>query len=139
MKHLQTHISQGLSQKIFVVLKPGFMNLSQTIIDIFKESGWEMEKTVVKKLLLHEAQQLYKVHSKEEFYKPLCEYMCSDICRAFIFTKPGIQTKKTFTEVKEIKDKIREEYGESDMRNVLHSSDSEKNMDSESSIFFYDI
>ena len=139
MKHLQTHISQRLSQKIFVVLKPGFMNLSQTIIDIFKESGWEMEKTVVKKLLLSEAQQLYKVHSKEEFYKPLCEYMCSDICRAFIFTKPGIQTKKTFAEVKEIKDKIREEYGESDMRNVLHSSDSEKNMDLESSIFFYDI
>lgn len=139
MKHLQTHISQNLTQKIFVVLKPGFMNLSQTVIDIFKENGWEVEKTVVKKLLLQEARELYKVHTKEEFYKPLCEYMCSDICRAFIFTKPGIQTKKTFVEVKEIKDKIREEYGESDMRNVLHSSDSEKNMEVEASIFFYDI
>jgi hypothetical protein len=62
--------------------------------------------------------------------------MASDICRAFIFTKPGFQSKNTFKEVAKIKDGIREKYGESDMRNVLHSSDSMENMIHEASIFF---
>jgi nucleoside diphosphate kinase len=45
-------------------------------------------------------------------------------------------TLDPFGEVKKIKDEIREKYGESDMRNVLHSSDSQENMDAEALIFF---
>ena len=37
------------------------------------------------------------------------------------------------------KDKIREEYGQSEMRNVLHSSDSYKNFTHEASVYFYNI
>ena len=39
----------------------------------------------------------------------------------------------------ELKDKIREEYGESDMRNVIHSSDSYKNFTHESQVYFYNV
>ena len=136
----QTIISSSNStQKIFVVVKPGFLNLSDKVIKIFKEHGWCVGKTVVKKLLLKEAREMYKMHKKEDFYKPLCDYMSSDICRAFIFIKPGHQTPKTFKDVAKIKDDIREKYGESDMRNVLHSSDSYKAFTHESQVYFYNI
>lgn len=128
--------SNNDAQKIFIVIKPGFLHLGGYIINKFKENGWSVEKTIVKKLLLKEAQKMYKIHKKESFYKPLCEYMASDICRAFILTKPGYQSKNTFKSVADIKDEIREKYGESDMRNVLHSSDSMENMIHEASIFF---
>ena len=38
-----------------------------------------------------------------------------------------------------LKDEIREKYGESDMRNVLHSSDSYKNFTHESQVYFYNV
>jgi nucleoside diphosphate kinase len=137
MKSLQEYIKESLdTQKVFVVLKPGFLNLAQTVINIFNESGWVVEQTNIKQLLLSEAKKLYYVHRNEDFYKDLCEYMASEPCRAFIVIKPGKQSKQSFEEVAKIKDRIREEYGESDMRNVLHSSDSEENMENEASIFF---
>lgn len=123
-------------QHVFVVLKPGSLDLAQIVIKRFKESGWVVEKTTIKQLLLREAKDLYKVHEKENFYEDLCKYMSSGLCRAFIFIKHGNQSKASFDEVKKIKDEIREKYGESDMRNVLHSSDSDKAMDWESGIFF---
>lgn len=120
--------------KVFVVLKPGSLDLGQIVIERFERDGWKVHMTTTKTLLLSEAKKLYKVHRKEDFYNDLCEYMSSGQCRAFILKKEG--SINPFNEVKKIKDEIREEYGESDMRNVLHSSDSEKNMYDEASIFF---
>jgi nucleoside diphosphate kinase len=60
--------------------------------------------------------------------------MSSGPCRAFIIGKAN--SMKPFEEVAKIKDEIRKKYGESDMRNVLHSSDSAENMEHEASIFF---
>lgn len=135
MKHLAQAINESMNKsKVFVVVKPGSLNLAQTVIERFAQDGWTVSQTTTKKLLLAEAHTLYKVHRKEDFYKDLCEYMCSDICRAFIFEKSNILDP--FKEVKKIKEEIREKYGESDMRNVLHSSDSQKAMDNEASVFF---
>lgn len=136
MKHLTNYIIESIDNKsyVFVVLKPGSLNLSQIIIERFAKDDWKVSNTIIKQLLPEEARKLYYVHRKEEFYKPLCEYMCSDVCRAFIFEKSN--TLDPFNEVKAIKEEIREEYGESDMRNVLHSSDSQENMDKEALIFF---
>lgn len=138
MKSLQKFIIEQLEpvQKIFVVVKPGSLNLCDIIIKRFEQDGWEVDKTSIKQLLPKEACELYYVHRKESFYKDLCKYMSSNLCRAFIFKKPGQQSEKTFKDVKKIKDEIREKYGESDMRNVIHSSDSEENMKKEASIFF---
>lgn len=134
MKTLLEHIMESVSSEVFVVLKPGALNLAQTVIERFAQDGWKMKKTTTKQLLLSEAKQLYYVHKKEDFYKDLCEYMSSAPSRAFIFTKEG--TKNPFKEVAAIKEEIREKYGESEMRNVLHSSDSAKNMAKEMCIYF---
>jgi nucleoside diphosphate kinase len=60
--------------------------------------------------------------------------MCSDVTRAFIFTKETNDDE--FKEASRIKDEIRKNWGESDMRNVVHSSDSLEHMKEESSIYF---
>lgn len=136
MIELYSYITEALNttNRVFVVLKPGSLDLAQVVIERFEKDGWQVERTITKKLLLSEARRLYAVHKKEDFYKDLCEYMSSGISRAFIFYNPN--SKKPFKEVKVIKDEIRENYGESDMRNVLHSSDSTKNMEKEMSVYF---
>lgn len=121
--------------KVFVVVKPGFLQLTDDILKRFAEDGWVIDKTIVKKLLLKEAHKLYQIHKKKDFYKPLCEYMSSDISRAFILKRKS-QDDNPFKAVAKIKDEIREKYGESDMRNVLHSSDKMENMMNEAPIYF---
>lgn len=121
-------------EKIFVVIKPGFLDKAQEILDIYKDEGWTLKFSTVKQLLLSEARELYKVHKKQDFYKDLCDYMCSGVTRAMIFTKET--NKDEFKEATRIKDVIREKWGESDMRNVVHSSDSKENMDHEAGIYF---
>ena len=136
MKSLIDYITEGLSiqKKIFVVIKPGFLDKTVDILNIYKEEGWDVKFSTIKKLLLDEAKELYKVHKKEDFYKDLCEYMSSDVTRAFIFSKQTNDDE--FKEATKIKDKIREKWGESDMRNVVHSSDSKENMEHEAGIYF---
>lgn len=137
MKSLKDYITEGLSnqKKIFVVIKPGFLDKTKDILNIYKENGWECESTTIKQLMPEEAKKLYSVHKKKDFYKPLCEYMISDVTRAFIFVKET--NNDEFKEASRIKDEIRKKWGESDMRNVVHSSDSKENMGREASIYFY--
>lgn len=122
---------------IFAVIKPGSLHLAQRIVRIFEEFGWQLNQTKTKQLLLREAHELYKVHKKEPFYEDLCRYMSSGQSMGLIFTHPLLRiTDKMFKQTNEIKDIIREKYGESDMRNVLHSSDSFAAMQHESAIYF---
>lgn len=136
MKDLTQYLYEVINNdsKVFVILKPGSLDLGQVVIERFSEDGWIVDRTTTKQLLLSEAKQLYKVHKKESFYNDLCTYMSSGQCRAFIFKKSN--TLDPFGEVKTIKDEIREKYSESDMRNVLHSSDSQESMENEVPIFF---
>lgn len=136
MKDLKDYINESIGErkKIFVVIKPGFLDKTSDILDVYKENGWELEFTTIKQLMPEEARKLYAIHKKKDFYKPLCEYMSSDITRAFIFTKE--MTGDEFKEASRIKDEIREKWGESDMRNVVHSSDSKENFEKEASIYF---
>lgn len=138
MKTLVEHLDGKLNgQKVLIVVKPGSLDHTQSVIDKFGEAGWEVCNTTIKTLLPQEAKQLYKVHKDEDFYDSLCEYMSSGPCRAFLISNP--ESLHPFKDVAKIKDEIRELYGESDMRNVLHSSDSKENMENEASIFFQDI
>ena len=43
---------------------------------------------------------------------------------------------KRFKEVDKIKDEIRQRWGESEMKNVIHSSDSLEHMNEEAKIYF---
>ena len=69
MKTLVEYITESISPEVFVVLKPGFLDLAQTVIELFEQDGWKMKKTTTKQLLLQEAKRLYYVHKKEDFYK----------------------------------------------------------------------
>lgn len=128
--------SQFGYQLIFTIIKPGFLQYTQQILDIFKENGWEMDQTRIKALTFDEAKELYKVHKKEDWYEALCRYMSSGVSRAIMFTKPGKQTKQTYEDVAKIKDGIRERWGVDDCRNVMHSSDCMSALEHESRFYF---
>ena len=140
MKTLKDILNLGLfndkDQYIFTVVKPGALQYTQKIIERFEEDGWRVSKMKTKQLLLKEAQLLYKVHKKQDFYEGLCEYMSSGLSTAIIFVKDEPTSKSVFKEVEEIKKEIREKYGESEMRNVLHSSDSLEHMKTEMGVYF---
>lgn len=122
---------------VLVVIKPGFEKLLGELCDIFKTNGYEIIKTKTTQLTLTQAKDLYKVHDKEDFYTSLCEYMSSGLTTAFILKNKTVDN--IFKNFEKIKDEIRKKYGESDMRNVLHSSDSYKAFTHESGIYFYNI
>ena len=141
MKDLSTYLSTNINDPmrkdhVLVVLKPGCQQLMGAICNIFKKNGYNIIKTRTKRLSMDEAKELYYVHRKEDFYKSLCEYLSSDITTAFILKK---RSDNIFKEFEKLKEKIREEYGESDMRNVLHSSDSYKSFTHEAGVYFYNI
>ena len=138
MKNLREYLGTDPMKKdhVLVVIKPGFENLLGTLCDLFKQNGYKIVKTKTKRLLESEAKSLYKVHSKEDFYKSLCEYMSSGLSTAMILYK---KSDNIFKDFEKLKDMIREEYGESDMRNVIHSSDSYKSFTHESQVYFYNV
>ena len=137
MISLHEYITESLNDKIFVIIKPGFLNLSDKILEKFTSNGYELYQMKTKKLLLSEAKELYSIHKEEDFYEDLCKYMSSDLSAAIIFKNSN--SKNIFEDTKKIKDSIRKQYGESDMRNVIHSSDSLSHMINEQSIYFNDI
>lgn len=124
------------TKHIFVIIKPGFLPLCSKILQIFEENGWNISMLRTKQLLLSEAQKLYAIHKDKDFYKDLCKYMSSGITMAFIFEKDMPMDDKVFEEVGKIKDIIRKKWGESDMRNVIHSSDSLEYMNQEAPVYF---
>ena len=123
-------------KSIFVVIKPVFLNIADEIIKFYKKYGWEIKKTTIKQLTIDEANSLYKIHEDEDFYEDLCKYMSSGLSRAFIFYKISDIKTDPFEEATILKDKVRKIWGESDMRNVVHSSDSQRHMEHEASVYF---
>lgn len=139
MKSLNAYLYESRSHtaRIFVIIKPGFLKYSQDIVERFLDGGWKIEKQRAKRLTLSEAKKLYYIHKDKDFYKDLCKYMSSDTTIAFIFKKDNIkQSEDIFKQTSLIKDELRKEYEESDMRNVLHSSDSSQHMMQEQDIYF---
>ena len=139
MRSLATSIITPLEDStynIFVIVKPGFEKIIPEVVNVFNRHGWYVYKTRPKQLLLSEAKKLYDIHKKEDWYKELCEYMASGLSTAFIFKKNKPMSPKMFDETNKIKDEIRNKWGESEMRNVIHSSDSMDRMMYERGIYF---
>ena len=122
-------------QEYFIIIKPGFEGYAWRIIEMFQKAGFEYVRMKTTKLSMPQAQRIYSVHKNEKFYKPLCKYMTSGISTGILFTHTG-NPKNIFKKVDELKDKIRKKWSESDMRNVMHSSDSAEAMKKESSVYF---
>lgn len=137
MKTLSAYISDVLGrERIFTIIKPGFLQHTQYIMDMFRAEGWTESQTTIKQLTLKEAKELYKVHKDEKWYDSLCEYMSSGPSRAIIYVRPGQQDSGTYESVAALKDKIRKKWGIDDCKNVMHSSDGMSAMEHESSIYF---
>ena len=91
MKSLSSFLSEAVtdewSDKIFTIIKPGFLNHSQDIITMFDRAGWKLDKSTIKTLTIGEAKELYKVHKDKDFYEDLCNYMSSGPSRAIIYKR----------------------------------------------------
>ena len=123
--------------KVFIIIKPGFLNKSQEIIAKFEKEGFELYETMPVLLTLAKAKSLYKMHEKKDFYNRLCKYMSSGISIGMTFTYGnGYTDKEALKKTDAIKDWAREKWSEDDCRNVMHSSDSVKNMERETKIYF---
>lgn len=133
MKSLSTYINEC---SVFTIIKPGFLDKTSDIIEIFDKAGWWPSQITIKTLTLQEAKELYKVHKNEEWYDSLCEYMSSGPSRAIMFSRDGQMNKSAFKDVADIKEDIRKKWGIDDCRNVMHSSDSYSAMEHEKSIYF---
>ena len=102
------HINDPKKDEVFVIVKPGFLKKSAEIMEMIKEEGFELVKTTTKLLTLEEAKALYKIHRKEEWYKPLCDYMSSDLTLGLLFKSDD---KEPLKKMAEVKDKVREKFG----------------------------
>lgn len=141
MKNLKHYLEYNTTDPmnknhVLVVIKPGFENLLGKLISIFKENNYSLVKSKTTRLTLDQAKRLYITHKNEDFYSNLCDYMCSGPTTAMILKK---KSDNIFEEFAKLKDKIREDFGESDMRNVIHSSDSYKAFTHESQVYFYNV
>lgn len=141
MESLKTYLASNISDPmrknhVLVVIKPDFLKYSTEFTNEFTKNGYSIIKSKTTWLTLDEAKELYKIHKDKDFYADLCNYMSSGQVMAFILKK---KSDNIFKEFGKLKDKIRDEYGQNEMRNALHSSDSYKNFSHEAGIFFYNI
>lgn len=121
---------------VFVVIKPGSVHLTSTIISKMKKNGFFLYKIRPKQLTLSEAKSLYSVHKDEDFYNDLCKYMSSGVSVGLLMTT---KNKDKFKALSKIKEEIRDKYSESEMRNVMHSSDNDERMHKEMLKYFSSI
>lgn len=126
--------NEMIPKEVFVVVKPGFLEKSNQIIDKFARAGFRFMKMRTKQLSMGEAKRMYYVHKDEDFYYKLCKYMSSGPCLGILFDASGIEEPFKITD--ELKDSIRNLWGEDEMRNCIHSSDNVENMTKEMSVFF---
>ena len=138
MKHIVKFISEHLhtpkNTKAFVIIKPGFLDYEDEIFEYINDNGFEMiDHTNKQQLSDAQIHELYKMHKGEDFYDDLCEYMKGYIIAA-IFTYEG--SDDPIKKMDKIKNHFRKKYGEDEMRNVMHSSDSMKNVLREAKIIF---
>ena len=138
MKHIKDflfeHIKAPDTTKAFTIIKPGFLSHEDEIYDYIKDHGFEMYDHT-NPMTMSEAQikELYKMHKDKDFYDDLCKYMHDNV-KIAIWGYNG--DKDPIEEMNKIKDHFRNKYGEDEMRNVMHSSDSLSNVKREAKIIF---
>lgn len=130
MKSLTAYIFES-TQKGFIIVKPGFDKLTDMIIKKLKYQGVDIDKVKYNTLTLDEAKELYKIHKDEDFYDDLCKYMSSG--ESIAATVVGEDVIKS---CKVVKDYMRKNFGKSEMKNVMHSSDSLEHAKKEIKVYF---
>lgn len=117
----------------FCMLKPGFNQYKDEFEKLLKLNGWKILKHCTKQFTRPEIEDFYIMHKDQGFYHKLCDYMITEACECYSCYK---NCKDPYKEMGEFKKKIRDEWGEDEMRNGMHSSDNKENMLKESNIAF---
>ena len=124
---------QNAELNAFVILKPGCLKYEQQWLDMLKNNDWQIIQKKKLKLTHEQAEELYKMHKDKDFYNDLCNYMSSDDCICCTCHK---DCKDPIKEMKKLKDKARDAWGKSEMKNAMHSSDNLENVKRESKVVF---
>ena len=134
-EYIYEHIKAPESTKAFTIVKPGYTEFTDEIYKYCFDRGFEQyDHTNLLELGMEQVKELYKMHKDKDFYDDLCKYMVSDYVDAAIWGYKG--DKDPIEEMNKIKDHFRDKYGDDDMRNVMHSSDSLENVMREAKIIF---
>ena len=115
----------------FVILKPGFLEYEKPLCDMLQNNGWSIIEKKRCKLTPDQAAKLYINLNEKPFYNDLCQYMSSDNCLCCRCAK---DCEDPIGDMKALKDKVRGQWGIDDMRNAMHSSDSQEAVDAESKL-----
>jgi len=135
MRSIIEYIREALGDEVngFCILKPEFLDHESDFDDMLKNNGWRVVRKEKKTLTPDEAAELYISKKDEEYYKPLCKYMASGDCIAYMCYKDCPDPIK---DMDAMKDKIRKAWGKDDMKNAMHSSDSIANVEREYKLIF---
>jgi len=129
MKSLIQYIKEALGEvNGFCILKPEFLEHEFEFDELLKNNNWQIVQKTKKTLSLPEAQELYISKAKEDYYEDLCIYMASGECIAYMLYK---DCKDPIKDLEKLKNKVRKTWGKDDMKNAMHSSDSEENVERE--------
>ena len=136
MKTLSTYFEDMVlspEPNAFCMLKPGFNQYKDEFERLLKLNGWKIIKHCTKQFTRPEIEDFYIMHKDQGFYHKLCDYMITEACECYSCYK---HCKDPYKEMGDFKKKIRDEWGEDEMRNGMHSSDNKENMLKESNIAF---
>lgn len=135
MRSLVAYINENLDKEpnMFVIIKPGFIDKEKEIEQMITGEGWEIIKKEQKKLEKSIVEKLYKNQKDEKFFDDLVDYMSSDDVICYQLYKI---TNNPIDGMKKIKDKVRDAYAKDEMKNGMHSSDSEQNVKREIKLCF---
>ena len=140
MKRLKEYINNicesdtsNLEVNGFCILKPGFLEHENNWYNMLENNGWQIIQKRKCKLSKQLAEKLYSMHKSKPFYFDLINYMSSDDCICCMCHK---KCENPIEDMKKIKDKCRSAWGEDEMKNAMHSSDSLENVNREINICF---
>lgn len=117
----------------FCMLKPGFAKYKDEFEKLLNLQGWKIIAQCIKKFTREEIEDFYIMHKDKPFYHKLCDYMITDDCVCYTCYK---NCQDPFKDMDSFKKKIRDEWGEDEMKNGMHSSDCKENMKKECLIAF---
>jgi nucleoside-diphosphate kinase len=117
----------------FCMLKPGFVQYKDEFEKQLKAKGWTIVNQCTKRFGRPEIEDFYSCHKDKPFYNKLCDYMITDDCECYSCYK---NCKDPIGEMSKFKDKVRNEWGEDEMKNAMHSSDSKENVIRECKLVF---
>lgn len=117
----------------FCMLKPGFLKYKDEFEKLLRVNGWKICKTCTKLFTRPEIEEFYICHKDKGFYNKLCDYMITEACQCYAVYK---RIKNPVKDMESFKEKIRQEWGEDEMRNGMHSSDSVDNVNREIELAF---